>query len=85
VLRHLLAHDDRDAGELVLAVRPSGVRSVNPAHLPLEAGDANLEEFVEVAAVDARNLRRSRSGVRGSSASCSTRRLNSSQLSSRLT
>ena len=39
------------------AVRPSGVRSVNPGrHLPLEPGHAHLEELVEVAAVDAEEL-----------------------------
>ena len=68
-----------------MAVRPSTLRSDHVAFdLLLEPGHAHLEELVEVRADDAEELQPLEQRISGSSASSSTRWLNSSQLNSRL-
>ena len=66
-------------------VSPS-VRELLDAHglLALEAGDADHEEFVEIVARDRQEAQPLEQRMRGLQASSSTRRLNASQLSSRL-
>ena len=74
-----------DGAELRLGVMPSAVRSTMPAATCcLSPATRTWKNSSRLLLKMPRNLSRSSSGVRGSSASWSTRRLNSSQESSRL-
>ena len=74
-----------DRGELLRGGQPVGRAFLDAERLVgLEAGDPDHEEFVEIAGRDRQEAEPLEQRMRGLHASSSTRRLNASQLSSRL-